>query len=60
MTAPFMHIGVDLTHRLERSPPLGNEVSSLFIDLPVSETGALRRYQPVSSEVAQLKPCRRV
>jgi diacylglycerol O-acyltransferase / wax synthase len=32
---------------------LGNEVSSLFIELPVSETDPLRRYQRVSSEVAQ-------
>jgi diacylglycerol O-acyltransferase len=34
---------------------LGNEVSSLFIDLPVSETDPLRRYQLVSAEVAQRK-----
>jgi diacylglycerol O-acyltransferase len=34
---------------------LGNEVSSLFIDLPVSETDPLRRYQRVSAEVVQRK-----
>jgi diacylglycerol O-acyltransferase / wax synthase len=34
---------------------LGNEVSSLFVDLPVSETDPLRRYQRVSGEVAKRK-----
>ncbi len=34
---------------------LGNEVSSLFIDLPVSETDPRRRYERVSAEVAQRK-----
>jgi diacylglycerol O-acyltransferase / wax synthase len=34
---------------------LGNEVSSLFVDLPVSETDPLRRYQLVSGEVAKRK-----
>jgi diacylglycerol O-acyltransferase len=34
---------------------LGNEVSSLFVDLPVSETDPLRRYQLVRGEVAKRK-----
>jgi diacylglycerol O-acyltransferase / wax synthase len=34
---------------------LGNEVSSLFVDLPVSETDPLRRYQRVCTEVEQRK-----
>ena len=47
---------VPVNNRVEANhAELGNEVSSLFVDLPVTETDPLRRYERVSAAVAQRK-----
>ena len=43
----------------DREHSLGNELTSLFVELPVTEPDPLARYGRVQERARQLKPARR-